>query len=66
MRDMDNTASEMIPIRLIISIAIIVAITFMIGIGYINFNIIFAENQVENECRILEIRFGGNECRGCF
>lgn len=49
----DEFASEMIPIRLLISIAIISAITIMVTIGYNNLNIIFAENTVENECRSL-------------
>lgn len=51
---MNDVASEMIPIRLMISIAIIAAITVMIAVGYHNLNITLAENQVESECRELE------------
>jgi len=51
---MNDVASEMIPIRLMISIAIIAAITVMIAVGYHNLSITLAENQVESECRELE------------
>ena len=44
----------MIPIRMIISITIVTAIAVMIAIGYQNLSVIFAENQVENECHGLE------------
>jgi len=54
MRKSDNIASEMIPIRLIISIALISAIVTMILIGYNNLSITLAENHLENECRALE------------
>jgi len=54
MRKTDEFASEMIPIRLIISIAVISAIAVMLTIGYNNLNVVFAENNVENECRSLE------------
>ena len=54
MRESDDFASEMIPIRLLISIAIISAIAIMVTIGYNNLNVIFAENNVENECKSLE------------
>ncbi|MDH7517311.1 MAG: hypothetical protein QHH19_03095 [Candidatus Thermoplasmatota archaeon] len=54
MRKPDEFASEMIPIRLLISIAVISAIAIMVTIGYNNLNVVFAENNVENECRSLE------------
>ena len=54
MRKSDNIASEMIPIRLIISVAVIAAIAVIIAIGYNNLSITLAENRVENECRTLE------------
>ena len=54
MKHIDNIAAEMIPIRLIISIAIIAAISFMIAVGYGNLSVALAENQVENECRAIE------------
>src|SRR4030042_4021856 len=54
MKKLDEFASEMIPIRLLISIAVISAIAVMLTIGYNNLNVIFAENNVENECRSLE------------
>jgi len=54
MRKKNDFAAEMIPIRLIISIVIIAAIAFMIGIGFINFSITSAENQVEIEIKTLE------------
>jgi len=54
MRKSDEFASEMIPIRLLISIVVISAIAVMVTIGYNNLNVIFAENSIENECRSLE------------
>ena len=54
MRKIDNIASEMIPIRLMISISVIAAVTLMISVGYNNFSITLSENQIENEYRILE------------
>jgi len=54
MRESNEFASEIIPIRLLISIAIISAIAVMLTIGYNNLNVIFAENNIENECRSLE------------
>lgn len=53
MRKMDNIASDMIPIRLIISIAVIAAMVIMISVGYNNLSIVLAKNQVENECRTI-------------
>lgn len=54
MRRKNDFAAEMIPIRLIISIAIIAAIALMIGVGFRNLSITLAENQIEIECRTLE------------
>ncbi|MCX6667750.1 MAG: hypothetical protein NTV74_05875 [Euryarchaeota archaeon] len=54
MRKSDNIASEMIPIRLIISITVIAAIAVIIAIAYNNLSLTLAENQIENDCRILE------------
>ena len=54
MRRKNDFAAEMIPIRLIISIAIIAAIALMIGVGFRNLSITSAENQIEIECRTLE------------
>jgi len=54
MRKSDNIASEMIPIRLIISITVIAAIAVIIAIAYNNLSITLAENQIENDCRTLE------------
>lgn len=54
MRRKNDFAAEMIPIRLIISIAIIAAIALMIGVGFRNLGITSAENQIEIECRTLE------------
>jgi len=54
MRKIDNTASEMIPIRLIISIAVMAAIAFMLASGYNNLSITLSENQIENQYITLE------------
>ena len=54
MRKMDGFAAEMIPIRFIISIAVISAVMLMVAFGYSNLTVILSENQLENECRILE------------
>ena len=54
MKNTDEIAAEMLPIRLIISIVVIAAVAAMITIGYINLSIVLAENQVEKECRTLE------------
>lgn len=50
----NNLATEMIPIRLIISITIISAIVLMVGVGFKNFCITSAENKLEIECNMLE------------
>ena len=54
MRKMDNTASDMIPIRLIISIVVIAAMVVMISVGYNNLSVALAKNQVETECGTVE------------
>ena len=54
MRKMDNTASDMIPIRLIISIVVIAAMVVMISVGYNNLGVALAKNQVETECGTVE------------
>ena len=54
MRKKNDFAAEMIPVRLIISIAIIAAIALMVGVGFRNLGITSAENQVEIECKTLE------------
>lgn len=54
MKKMDQFATEMIPIRLVISIAIISAIVLMVAFGYNNLSITLSENHIENEFRTLE------------
>jgi hypothetical protein len=54
MRQGNTDASEMIPVRLLLSIAIIVAIIVMIGISVPTLHIFLAEHQVEHECLFLE------------
>ena len=54
MRNIDSIASEMIPIRLIISIIIIAAIAAMVGMGFATLNTTFAENKIESDCKTLE------------
>lgn len=51
---MGADAVEMIPIRLIISIAIIAAIAVMISVGANTLCIFLAQHQVEQECRQME------------
>ena len=54
MRQMDANAVEMIPVRLIISIAIISAIAVMTVFASSSLRTLLAEHQVEQECRLLE------------
>ena len=54
MRKMDEYATDMIPIRLLISIAVVSAITLMVFFGFLNLSVIISENQIENDCRELE------------
>jgi hypothetical protein len=51
---MDANAVEMIPVRLIISIAIISAIAVMTVFASNSLRTLLAEHQVEQECRLLE------------
>ena len=51
---MDANAVEMIPVRLIISIAIISAIAVMTVFASSSLRTLLAEHQVEQECRLLE------------
>jgi hypothetical protein len=54
MRQMNANAVEMIPVRLIISIAIISAIAVMMIFASSSLRILLAEHQVEQECQLLE------------
>jgi len=54
MKKIDDIAADMIPIRLIMSIVIIAAVTLLVAFGYMNFRISSAENKVEQECRAIE------------
>jgi hypothetical protein len=54
MRRINTNAVETIPIRLIISIAIIAAIVLLIVIASNSLRTLLAEHQVEQECRLLE------------
>jgi len=54
MKKLDNYGTEMIPIRLIISISIITAITAMIVVSYQNISIIMSENKIQNEIDEIE------------
>jgi hypothetical protein len=54
MRKTNDIASEMIPVRLIVSIVIMAAVTVMIAAGYNVLSITLAEHQVETEYRTLE------------
>jgi hypothetical protein len=54
MRKIDDFAADMIPTRLIVSIAIIAAITLLVAFGYRVLSINSAENKVEQDCRGLE------------
>jgi len=51
---MNTTAVEMIPIRFIISLAIIAAIAIMMVFASGSLHTLLAEHQVEQECRLLE------------
>ncbi len=54
MKKIDDYAADMIPIRLIISIAIVSMIFLMSFFGFLNLKVLLAEKQIENECRALE------------
>ena len=51
MRKFNDFAADMIPTRLIVSIAIIAAITLLVAFGYRVLSINSAENKVEQDCR---------------
>ena len=57
MKKIDNYATEMIPIRLIISITVIAAISFLIAIGVNNLLVTLSENQIEKEYLTVESKF---------
>ncbi len=50
----DIDAVEMIPIRMLISIGIIAAISVLLAVGYQNISISIAENQVKNDVTALQ------------
>ena len=54
MKPLKTDAVEMIPIRLMVSITIIAAITLMIGVSSGTLRIYLAEHQVEHECRQIQ------------
>jgi type II secretory pathway pseudopilin PulG len=54
LQQMNNEAVEMLPIRLIISLAIIAAIAVLIVVASGNLRTILAEQEVEQQCRLLE------------
>lgn len=54
LRKLDCIAADMIPIRLIVSVTIIAAISFIVFFGLINLRVVLAENQIESECRSIE------------
>lgn len=65
MKKFDNKAVEMIPIRLIISLVIIAAISLLLFFGYLYIRVTLAENNVANEIRTIESKLqtmiaGGN------
>jgi type II secretory pathway pseudopilin PulG len=51
---LDDNAVEMIPIRMLISIGIIAAISLLIAIGYNNATIDTSDNIVKNQCATLQ------------
>lgn len=53
MRSCDTFAAEMIPIRLLISIAIIAAIAVLVGVGVGMLRTNLAQHQVEQQCQDL-------------
>lgn len=54
MRKTNDIASDMLPIRLIISIAVVSAVTLMVFFGFLNLRVVLAENQIKNDCNTLE------------
>lgn len=53
LKKLDNKAADFLPVRLIVSLAIIAAITGLMGIGFYNLSITSSENQVDQECKEL-------------
>ncbi len=53
LKKLDNKAADFLPIRLIVSLAIIAAITGLMGIGFYNLSITSSENHVDQECKEL-------------
>ena len=54
MRQMNSDATEMIPIRLMISIVIIAAIMVLVVFASESLRVSLAEGQVEHECRLVQ------------
>jgi len=54
MKKFNCYATETIPVRLIISIAIVSVIMLMVFFSFLNLKIILSENQIENDIRSLE------------
>jgi hypothetical protein len=54
MRQIDDYAIEMIPIRLLISITIIAVIIILVAVASESLRISLAEHQVEQECRLVQ------------
>jgi hypothetical protein len=52
-RPFDSIAAEMIPIRLLISIAIIAAVAVLVGVGMVMLRTSLAQQQVEQQCQDL-------------
>ncbi len=54
MKKINCYAAEMIPVRLIMSIAIVSAIILMTFFGFLNLKIFLSENQIRSDCKELE------------
>jgi len=54
LRKFDDIAADIIPVRLIVSVTVIAAISFIVFFALINLRVILAENQIENECRSIK------------
>jgi hypothetical protein len=54
MRPLDENATDMIPIRFIISIAIIAVVLILVTVASESLRISLAEHQIEDECRLLQ------------
>lgn len=53
MRKLNNIAADMIPIRLIISIAIIAAISVLMASGFFSFGVTVSENNIQTDVNYL-------------